>query len=305
MTLPNFLIFGVQKAGTTSIYNYLKQHPQVFMSPVKETNFMEHAPLEFDEAAEPATPQFDAKGRRKLLTIHDYKSLFEGVRDEVAIGEASPNYLFHHERTVQTIQKYVPNTKLIAILRNPVDRAYSDYLMHVREVIGEPKPLAIQLEQKAETSYTLLKGKYYEGIKHFLDVFGSEQVKVFLYDDLSTDSVAFMRDIYNFIGVDRSFDVNTKQRKQMAEVPKFQTINQLLRTENPFRIAARSLLRKVLSEEKRQQLRSRLIAVNSQGKESMPLSAEDRQLLETYYREDVQQLQDLIGQDLSRWFDLS
>lgn len=304
MTLPNFLIFGVQKAGTTSIYKYLRQHPQVFMSPLKETEFMGRKP-EIQEQAAAGADLRTKGGRKKIVTIDDYRELFEGVQDELAIGEASPNYLFSHERSVPAIQRYVPEAKLIAILRNPVERAYSDYLMHVRQAIGNPRPLAEQVKEKGESSHTLLKGRYYEGVKHYLDVFDSQQVKIFLYDELRQDSPGLMRQIFEFIGVDSSFAVDTEKRQQTAEVPKNKTVNQLLRTNNPLRSMARGVLRMALPEEKRQKLRSRLITANSQGKEGMPLTAGDRQLLENYYREDVMRLQDLLGRDLSTWFQLT
>jgi len=301
MVLPNFLIFGVQKAGTTSVYTYLKQHPQVFVSPRKETNFFGRdldVPLAVDE------PRQTRGGRQRILTIEDYEALFARVSDEIAIGEASPDYLFNHEHAVPGIQKYVPDAKLIAILRNPVERAYSDYLMHVRQVVGNRKPLAQQVQESAASSHTLLKGCYYEGVKHFLESFGPEQVKIFLYDELRQDSVGLMQQMYEFIGVDSCFEVDTGRQQQTAQVPKNQSIHQLLQTSNPLRSLAGSVLRKVMPEERRQQLRSRLIAANSTGKEGLPLSAEDRQLLEDYYRDDVRQLQDLIDRDLSSWFNL-
>ncbi len=300
MTLPNFLIFGVQKAGTTSVYGYLQQHPQVYMSPLKETEFMGRE-MTAASAAD-AAPKLTPGGRRQILTIQDYEALFDGVTDEIAIGEASPNYLFAHQRSVPNIQRYVPDAKLIAILRNPVERAYSDYLMHLREVVGNRKSLAEQVKTSANSSHTLLKGRYYEGIRHFLEAFGADQVKIFLQDDLQRDSAGLMREIYCFIGVDSHFQVDTQRRRQAAEVPKNQTFNQLLRTRNPLRTAAGTLLRGVMPEAQRQKLRSRLITANSQGKEAMPLSSEERILLENYYREDILRLQDLIGRDLSAWF---
>lgn len=302
MTLPNFLIFGVQKAGTTSIYNYLCEHPQVYMSPLKETEFMGQPPL--SDAAYAAMSDEQKKtrgGRNKILRIEDYRALFDGVSDEVAIGEASPNYLFLYERAVPQIQKYVPDAKLIAILRNPVERAYSDYLMHVRDLVGNQKPLAEQVRMSGESSFTLLKGKYSEGLTRFIEAFGAERVKVFLYDELKEDSDRFMKNLYAFIGVDPTFEVNTKRKQQTAQVPKNQSMNKLLRTENPLRSMARTALRRVLSEEKRQELRSRLIAANSKGKDALPLSPEDRTLLKNYYKEDILKVQDLLNRDLSRW----
>jgi len=280
------------------------------MSPRKETEFMGREPLkgadaEGAQAGESIAQQKTPGGRNKILTIEDYQALFKGVTHEIAIGEASPNYLFLHRRAVPQIQTYVPHAKLIAVLRNPVERAYSDYLMHIREQVGNRQPLAEQIKNSAESSYTLLKGRYYEGTKHFLETFGTEQVKIFLYDDLQRDSAAFMSEIYQFIGVDPSFKANTQQRQQKAEVPKNQMFNRLLRTHNPVRAAVASLLKMVLPEAKRQQLRSRLIAANSQGKEALPLTDEDRLLLENYYREDILRLQDLLNRDLSHWFQLT
>lgn len=284
------------------------------MSPLKETEFMgrdeptnqlrNQANADEKERAdhlEALTPG----GRRPILTLQDYRALFDGVTDEIAIGEASPNYLFLHKRAVPKIQAYVPQAKLMAVLRNPVERAYSDYLMHVRDLLGNRNPLAEQLKNSAESSYTLLKGRYYEGTKHFLETFGPEQVKFFLYDDLRRDSCTFMREVYSFIGVNPDFEADTAKRGQAAQVPKNQTINQLLRGKNPVRSAAGAVLKTMMSEEQRQKLRSRLIAANSQSKEALPLSDEDRQRLENYYREDILRLQDLINRDLSAWFKIS
>lgn len=302
MPLPNFLIFGVQKAGTTSIYNYLEQHPQVYTSPRKETEFLGRQLVDGIATGEgQALPTATRGGRKPILTLADYEDLFAGATDEVAIGEASPNYLFLHERAVPNIQKYVPDAKLIAILRDPVDRAYSDYLMSLRQVVGNLKPLAEQVKTSGQSSYTLRKGLYYEGTKHFLDTFGPQQVKIFLYDDLRRDARKLMSEIYEFIGVDSSFTPDTSRRQQTAQVPKNQAVNKLLRTQNPLRSAIATVLKTVVSEKTRQKLRSRLIAANSQGKEGLPLSPADRQLLQDYYREDILRLQALINRDLSAW----
>ncbi len=303
MTLPNFLIVGVQKAGTTSLYSYLREHPQVYMSPVKETDFLSYEPPPISESGSLSAADLLTKGgRKRILTIDDYLELFEDVRDEIAIGEASPNYLFYYEQSVRMIKKYVPDAKLIVVLRNPVERAYSDYLMNVRELVGNRKPLAEQVVSSAQSSYTLLKGRYYEGLKHFLEAFDPAQVQIMMYSDLTKNSDRFMSQLYDFIGVDSSFKANTQKRQQTAQVPKNQNINKLLRTRNPLRSAVGTVLKILMPEAQRQKLRSRLIAVNSQGKEGLPLTDEDRVLLENYYREDIIRLQDLINTDLSAWF---
>ena len=293
MKLPTFLIVGVQKAGTTSIYNYLDKHPQIYMSPVKETNFLEKDWSTIENAQ---------KNKNGILTIEDYGRLFQGVTNEIAIGEASPNYLFHYQSSAARIKQYVPDAKLISILRNPVERAYSDYLMHIRDAINN-RPLEEQIEHSAHKSFMLRKGLYYTQVKYYLDEFGSEQFKVFLYDRLCQNSLEFMQEMYRYIGVDDTFDVDTSTQVQTAKIPKNQAINNLLQRDNPLRSLAASTLKAIMPLETRQKLRDRLIDFNSKSKQEAPLKPETRQKLVELYREDILKLQDLIQQDLSAWLE--
>ncbi|MEQ9549037.1 MAG: sulfotransferase [Coleofasciculus sp. G3-WIS-01] len=292
MHLPTFLIIGVQKAGTTSIYNYLNQHPQIYMSPVKETNFLEKNWEEIED-----------QRKAKIDTFEKYCQLFTGVKDEIAIGEASPNYLFHYESSSERIKRYVPNAKLIAVLRNPIDRAYSDYLMHIRDAIGKGKrtSLSEQIKYRADKSFLILKGFYYKHLQHFYEEFDRDKIKVYLYDDLSKDPVEFMQNMYRFVGVDDTFLPDVSKKAQVAQVPKNTAVNNILRQQNPLRTMVSSGLRFILPLEVRQNLRSRLIQMNSQDKKAAPLSPEDRQQLIELYREDILKLQDLIQRDLSAW----
>ena len=294
MKLPNFIIIGVQKAGTTSIYNYLKQHPQVYMSSVKETNF-------FERDWQDVRSQKGERPRGRIDTFEKYTQLFNGVTHEIAIGEASPNYLFHHQESAPRIKKYLPQVKLIAILRNPVERAYSDYLMHMRDAIGKPRSLAEQVKSSPESSFTLLKGRYHNQLKHYFDEFGPDTVKVYLYHELCENAVKLMQDMYCFIGVDGTFSPNTATKAQVAKIPKNKMLNTLIKTKNPVRSFAASALRLFFPEAVRRKLRSGIIEINLQDKESAPLSSSDRQLLLDYYHEDILKLQDLLQRDLSVW----
>ncbi len=293
MKLPTFLVVGIEKAGTTSIYQYLNQHPQVYMSPVKETNFLERDWENFQGKPNP----------KRIDTWEKYCNLFNNVQDEIAIGEVSPNYLFHYQSSSDRIIKYVPDVKMIAILRNPVDRAYSDYLMHLRDSINVEKvrSLTEQVKFHADTSFTIKKGFYYTPVKYYFDTFGKERVKIYLYNDLSENSLVMMQDMYQFIGVNSNFTPDTSQRQQVAAVPKNQSLNNLIKTKNPVRSAVSSVLRAVIPLEMRQKLRSGLINLNSGGKELQPLSSEERKILADFYHEDILKLQDLIQRDLSCW----
>ena len=126
MTMPTFLIIGAGKSGTTSLYYYLKQHPQVYMSPVKEAHFFDQ-----DEGEK---PDFRGPGRSSpppITSIEDYRALFRGVTDETAVGEATPSYIYIPGAPGR-IRRRIPDAKLIAGLRNPTDRAYSAFLHTVR-----------------------------------------------------------------------------------------------------------------------------------------------------------------------------
>ncbi|AOX04688.1 sulfotransferase [Moorena producens PAL-8-15-08-1] len=297
MKLPTFLIIGVQKAGTTSIYNYLTQHPQVYMSPVKETNFLE-------KDWETLPPDLITPNKNRIDTFEKYSQLFQDVKDEIAIGEASPNYLFHYKSSSELILRYLPDVKLIAILRNPIDRAYSDYLMHVREatdVAGKLQPLSEQLKFRSKGSFTLKKGLYTAQLRHFIETFNRDKIKVYLYDDLCKNPVALLQDMYRFIGVDETFIPDVSKKAQVGQVPKVKLVNDLLRKQNPFRTMVASGLKYILPLEVRQTVRSALININSTDKRKAGISKEERQQLLEFYRDDILKLQDLIQRDLSVW----
>lgn len=296
--LPNFLVIGVQKAGTTSIYRYLRQHPQVYMSRVKETNFLER------DWTDLTTPK--VKKPKKIDTLEKYVALFDNVQDELAIGEASPNYLFHYKTSIPTIYNLVPHAKLVVILRNPIERAYSDYLMHVRDAINgvDCRSLSEQASKRPITSHQIRKGFYAEPLQAFMNQFGADNVKVCLYDDLVQDPVGMMQGIYRFIGVDDGFVPDTSVRAQKAAVPQNKTVHRVLQTRNPVRSFAGSVLRLFLPETTRQRIRRYLLSLNYKDKSSRPLSMEERQVLRDLYHDDILQLQEILQRDLSSWLAL-
>ena len=144
MTMPNFLIIGAVKAGTTSLHDWLSQHPQIYMSSIKELNFFA---FEGDNLE-----VFKGKFNKEYLagfetTLQGYRKHFQGVTNEIAIGESSPTYLYH-PKAPERIQHYIPDVKLIAILRNPVERAYSNYLHTIRDSIEPFTDFAQALEEE-------------------------------------------------------------------------------------------------------------------------------------------------------------
>jgi hypothetical protein len=187
MTLPNFLVIGAGKSGTTSLYRYLAQHSDVFMSPVKETNWF----------------AYEGQGdslRYPIRTRDAYERLFEGVAAERAVGEASPQYL---KSTVaaERIAAALPGVRLVALLRHPVDRAYSSYLHSLRDALERR---GVEEALQPGSRYVEL-GLYHPQLSRYFERFDRSRIKVILYDDLAADPAAVMRDLYAFLGVDESF----------------------------------------------------------------------------------------------------
>ena len=296
MTLPNFLIIGAAKAGTTALYHYLGQHPQVYVSPEKETNFF---------AFEGQKVSFCGPGDAKICessitTLRAYKEQFENVSNEVAIGEASPWYLYSTQ-AAENIHRHIPSVKLIAVLRNPVDRAFSSYLHPVREGregLTFEEGLSVE-EKRIAQGWEYIwhyrrAGFYYAQVERFLNLFRREQVRIYLYDDLLADLDWFLRDVYEFIGVDTSFMVDTSLKPNATGVPKNRLLGRLLVQPNMLRSSARLFLPKRLRYNLSQRMNRRLL-------EKPSLSEETRRELLSGYEDDIVALQDLIGRDLSVW----
>jgi hypothetical protein len=303
MTLPNFLIIGAMKSGTTSLYHYLKQHPQIYMSSIKEPNFfaLEGSNLDFDGAEGKEQIQRWVK-RESVTNIEEYRALFRRAANETAIGEASPMYLYSPEAPYR-IRNYVPEAKLIAILRNPVERAYSAFLYMTRDG-REPLSEFSQALQAEESRmrdhwewiwhYRHL-GFYYTQLKRYFDVFDRNQIKVYLYEDLKVSLPRVVQDIFRFLEVDESFVPDTSLRHNVSGIPKNGLLPRLIFRRNPIKAVLRPLFPQVLRQRISGSLRSQYIV------EAPPLAPEVRRELLEAYRDDVLKLETLIERDLSGW----
>ena len=298
MTLPNFLIIGASKSGTTSLYYYLGQHPEVYMSPVKEPKFFAFEGKKLDFRGPEAQERVNSKS---VTQIEEYEALFEGVRGEKAIGEASPTYL-HNSQAPGRIKHYVPEARLVAVWRNPVERAYSAYVQHVRD--GR-ETLSFSEALRAEESrirdnwspgwgYKRI-GFYHRHLTRYYDLFGGDRIRVYLYEELSEDPVAVSRDIFGFLGVDDSFAPDTSLRHNVSGIPRSHALRRLVKKPN----VVRSALKLLLPEKTRKR-----ISVNVQNwnlEKAPPMPEEARRELIEAYREDILRLQGLVGRDLSGW----
>ena len=298
MTLPNFIIIGAAKSGTTAIYHYLKQHPQVYMSPVKEANFfaLEGDKLQFFE------PFAYPSERKPADNIEAYCELFEDVTSEIAIGEASPWYLYS-PRSAEKIHYYLPKAKLIAILRNPVERAFSHFLDFRRDA-KEPLTDFAQALQEEEVRirdnwhplwHYKQMGFYSVQLKRYFDRFDRNQIQVYLYEDFKNNPIIVMQEIFRFINVDETFVPDMSLRHNVSGIPKNKALHIFLKTKHPLK----NLIKPWIPERLRLQT-----VVNLRNRNLMKppkLSLELRQQLMQEYRDDILMLQDLIERDLTKW----
>lgn len=293
--LPNFLIIGAAKSGTTSLYHYLRQHPQVYLSPVKEPAF-----LAFGES----DPHFDGPGDMQLISItnlEDYQKLFTGGAHKKAIGEASVVYLYNPQ-TPERIRQIIPHAKLIAILRQPAERAFSHFLMNVRngpEHLSDfSEALRAEPERKRQNWHPHWfyreRGYYYRQLSRYYAMFPVEHIQIFLYEDLQNSPLELMRAIFRFLEVDDTFtpDVGRKHNRG-GKFPRNRYLLAYLRSHS-----LKNFFKQVLHPALYQNLSKYVL--NGLLKKTQ-LSPELRAELTDGYREDILSLQKLIGRDLTSW----
>jgi hypothetical protein len=288
MTLPNFMIIGVAKAGTTSLFRYLDQHPQVFMCPIKGSNYFGYedalAWRWTDEGEPPLLRHFQVK------THEAYEALFAGASDEIAIGEASPQY-FRCPTAARRIHECIPDVKLVASLRNPADRAFSGFMMRTRR--GEPVK-SLYEELTPEASH-VKEGFYYKRLKRYFDSFPKHQIKIYIFEEFKQDPTQVVVDIFDFLGVDTTVEPDTSTRYNPAGVPKHRLLNRLFFDPTLVRTA------KSLLPENLQGMVKNVRKMNLATPPKFP--ADLRAKLLEHYRDDILKLEGLLDRDLSIWLE--
>ena len=282
MTLPNFLVIGASKSGTSSLSNYLSQHPQIFMSPLGEPRF-----FSFDEKN--PTHWEKVPNIHPITNLDEYERLFDGVTTETAIGEKSPGYL-NNQLAPERIKQTLPGVRLIAILRNPIDRAYSELQMDARagRYHGPIPPDSV-----SPHDLWIKRSMYYEKIKRYYDTFPQNQIRVFLFEDFVSNTNNVLQQIYQFLDVDIDFKAEISIKVNQGGIKKYSFLYSMLkhrRSTHIFKPFVPTSVRRIY-----QNLREKNM------KKAPPLSDKIRQQLGNLFRSDILQLQELLCGDLSHW----
>ena len=285
MKKPNFLIVGAAKSGTTSLYHYLKQHPDIFMPTLKE-------------------PQYFVKDKvrnrihKGVYDKNEYYSLFKESQEKL-IGEASVFYLFYYKEAIQNIIQELGNeVKIIIVLRNPIERSYSAYQHVSRNNVMESLSFEMALEKEAKrleknpnltpmVCYQAM-GLYSDAVKAYREAF--KNVLVVLYDDLQSNPKNFLNEIGEFLEVQGLDDVQIKKHNVGGWSWKHPFLKRLFLSKSPIKTVLKNVpgLKYIVSRFK-----------SSSSENLPPMHDETREMLRAYYAEDIKLLSKYINKELA------
>lgn len=294
--LPNFFIVGAAKCGTSSLDQYLSQHPEIYIPPKKEAHY-------FSIDSFPRTFTGPGDEGMNLYTIRKknlYAQLFEVSETYRAVGESSVFYLYY-PGTAKRIYAEIPDAKIIILLRNPVDRAFSAYMHLIRD---EREDLTFEQglnreEYRKNLDYEpmwLYKelGMYSQQVRQYLEVFGRSQVKVVIFEEFIRDKQAVLVDVLNFLNVNSKFPIDTSLQFNESGKPKARWLYNFVSKPNPLK----ELVKPFISDAVRERLG---IRAKSMLLEKASMAHETREGLEDLFEEDISALESLLRRDLSIW----
>ncbi len=289
--LPNFLVVGCQKCATTSLHYYLRQHPNIYLPEGKETKY-----FVMDERYE--------------LGIESYEKNFENVESEVAIGEVDPDYMYF-KNALPRLAKDVDlsNLKLIFILRNPVERAFSHYLMTYRRGFeSETFNKALSLEENriqkdyfSRMHYSYVeRGYYIQQIKRFEKYINKSKMHFILTDELKVNREKVLKDCFSFLEVDTSFGGYEKKKNyHKGQIPRSEFLLNSIVNKNDSLI--KKIIRIVLPNDKfRKKIRSKVLSLNEKDN-NMVIDQKTKESLIDRFKKPNNELQDYIDKNLEHW----
>lgn len=289
---PNLLIVGAAKSGTTSLHNYLKQHPDFFMTDHKEPHFLINNEIGVKRV------------HKAVTTLSDYQKMFEGSSEYKYRGESSVMYLPFPDIAIRNIKKYLnKDVKIIIMLRNPIERAFVGYLHNVRYNTSENLSFEEAIE-KSEERYQKINdmtpdtrylhvGMYYNQVKKYMDEFG-KNVHVVIYDDYVSNINGCIKRVFDFLNVN-NIEIDSSQRHMVGGwIFKNPILRKLMVSENGLKSFAKLLLPNSILRKK-----IRTIVMRFGTSKTPELTSKMRKFLEDYYRHDIVNLENLLDKDLN------
>ena len=294
--LPDFLIVGAFKSGTTSLVDYLGQHPDVWLPWLQEPAFFASPRFSLDLSGDPRPQKApeSAYGRPRTETLAQYAALFADAPVGATLGESSPQYLREPEAPAR-IASLLPDVKLLAVLRHPAQRAYSDYMMFVRD--GMEKASFAEVVARPygprPPQHFVETGFYGKQLQRFYDIFPRDQIRVVLTEDLAAEPAATLGGIFSWLGVDPDFRPDVSGVRNVSGMP----ANRAVAAAYALRRRAQPVLKPLLPAALVRRVDDRL-------RRGLHKQAPDPQVIEhlsEVYRDDIALLSRLLQRDLSAW----
>jgi hypothetical protein len=302
---PNFFIVGAPKCGTSAMYHYLGQHPEIFIPDTSDN-------IAHVLGGKREFHYFGSDLPFSRLSRNAYLAYFAQASDEKRLGECSVFYLYS-QRASAEIKRFAPNAHIIIMLRNPVDMMHAWYAQlvywgdeHVAEF-----DTALQLEPKRKQGLCLPKthdhplacffyreiASYTVQIKRYLDQFGRDHVHIIIFDDFKTHTAEAYRQTLRFLDVDDHFQPKLHPINANKQV-RSRMLNVVLRRPPA---SLRGVGKRILPHTVRQRWRMRLLRYNTMHVSRAPLDVALRQQLQAEFAPDVEQLSQLLNRDLTYW----
>lgn len=297
---PNFVVVGAAKAGTTNLYSYLTQHPEVYIPEMKECRY-------FSQIGSKRLNPYNNKITEftdVISTSNEYYELFKNKGEFKALGDISPDYLFYYKNAVSKIKDELgSDTRIIILLRNPVERAYSNYLHLIREeATTDTFEGMIAKEEKWNQSniwygFKLLESSmYYNAVKAYTENF--KQVKVIIFEDFIKNLPVHLKEICTFLAIDPEFSFREPEIRNKTGAPKNKFLNHILLGNVPFRKQIKKLMTLFVDEKKVIEKIHKAKEKNLYKPEMLP---ETRKMLQTKFMDELNKLEELLNTDLSSW----
>ena len=283
----DFFIVGAPKAGTTSLFHYLDEHPEIGMSSQKEPDYFSDKDIQ---------NRGMYYGKNRIDTIEKYHDLFDDTNSKLK-GEGSVSYLFYNNVPAK-IKEYNPNAKIIIMLRNPIDRAFSHYLMDYRLGVVSNTFEDIVFKQSKHKHASLFYQQYVKvseytvQIERYLDFFSADNILVIDYEDFKEDVLGVVNKTFLFLGVNQGFEPNVIKKYNTFTMPK----NYLIRF-----VYSSVILRRLLTYIIPSVLISQIRSVLFKSNKKPILEDSTRDFLRKHFRNDINALSVLLRKDYSEW----
>ena len=294
MSLPNFLCIGAPKSGTTSLFEILKQHPEICVSSFKEPHFFDNN-INWD----------------KGLAWYE-ESYFSNVKNNV-VGEFTPTYLSNKDSAKRIKDTLSKNVKFIVLLRNPVDRAYSHYLHSKRDeledltfidsLLNEEDRLAKCRGNNDEISFTkysyIYQGLYSDHIKIYLRYFPIEKFHFVLFDDFLKNRKETINKILKFLNVSTNVDLDLNIFSNKASVARSTILKKFMKKQTIF---SKTLKLLIPSLKLRQQIRNLIHSTNNKETSKKPLTLKEKDFcFKNYFSKQISDLEKILNINLDIW----